>query len=191
MITLNDLTVKQVMDIKNITTEDEMEKALELVSIIYKCNADELPYNDFMKKLKDINLTKPVDNFGTRSKYVINGTTYKLDKSMSISTAQYVDYINYQKNGDIIKTLSVFLIPKGHTYNDGYDLLKVMKDIESLPFKEANAIAFFFLKRLVIFIKLFLPYLIRKMKKVNPTVAKQMKEFTTILLNSLESYPTF
>lgn len=191
MITLNDLTVKQVMDIKNITTEDEMEKALELVSIIYKCNADELPIAEFQKKLKEIDLNKPVDKPRVKKSYVINGTKYKLDKSLNISTAQYVDYTAYMKTGDLSKILSVFLIPEGHSYNNGYDMLKVIKDMETVSYPIASSIGFFFLRLFRIYIKLFLPFLIRKMKKINPTVAELFKKQTTILLNNLEYCLTF
>lgn len=191
MITLNDLTVKQVMDIKNITVEDDVTKALEIVSIVYKTNAEDISINEFQSKLKDIDLSKPVDRPKVKKSYVINGTKYILDKSLNISTAQYVDYTNYMKEGNLVKILSVFLIPEGHKYNDGYDIFKVMKDMEEMSYSTATSIGFFFLRLLKIYIKLFLPFLIRKLKKTNPIIAKQVKEQITILLNNLESCLTF
>lgn len=191
MITLNDLTVKQVMNIKNITVEDDVTKALEIVSIVYDCNAEDISINEFQNKLKDIDLSKPVDRPKVKKSYVINGTKYILDKSLNISTAQYVDYTNYMKEGDLVKILSVFLIPEGHKYNDGYDIFKVMKDMEEMSYPTATSIGFFFLRLLKIYIKLFLPFLTRKLKKTNPIIAKQVKEQITILLNNLESCLTF
>lgn len=191
MITLNDLTVKQVMDIKNITVEDDVTKALEIVSIVYKTNAEDISINEFQSKLKDIDLSKPIDKPKVKKSYVINGTKYILDKSLNISTAQYVDYTNYMKEGNLVKILSVFLIPEGHKYNDGYDIFNVMKDMEEMSYPIATSIGFFFLRLLKIYIKLFLPFLIRKLKKTNPTIAKQVKDQITILLNNLESCLTF
>ena len=191
MITLNDLTVKQVMNIKNITVEDDVTKALEIVSIVYDCNAEDISINEFQSKLKDIDLSKPVDRPKVKKSYVINGTKYILDKSLNISTAQYVDYTNYMKEGNLVKILSVFLIPEGHKYNDGYDIFNVMKDMEEMSYPTATSIGFFFLRLLKIYIKLFLPFLIRKLKKTNPIIAKQVKDQITILLNNLESCLTF
>lgn len=191
MITLNNLTVKQVMDIKNITAEDELEKALQIVSIIFKCDAEEIPFNEFQAKLKTIDLSQPIEKVKVKKTYRINNTTYKLDKSLNISTGQYVDYVNYMKTGDLTKILSVFLIPEGHTYNDGYDMFKVMKDMEEISYPNATSIGFFFLRLFRIYIKLFLPFLTRKLKKTDPKIAKQFKEQTTILLNNLESCLTY
>ena len=39
--------------------------------------------------------------------------------------------------------MSVFLIPKDHNYNDGYDINEVIKDVGNISVIDFNAICFF------------------------------------------------
>lgn len=65
-----------------------------------------------------------------------------------VTTAQYYDFQAYAPEGDakLVELLSVFLVPVGHAYGDGYDPLDVQAAIrENLPVSDAIAlVAFFF-----------------------------------------------
>lgn len=65
-----------------------------------------------------------------------------------VTTAQYIDFQAYAPEGDakLVELLSVFLVPVGHAYGDGYDPLDVQAAIRAeLPVADAIAlVAFFF-----------------------------------------------
>ena len=86
----------------------------------------------------------------------------------SITTAQYVDYQNYMKEEhiDLQKVISVFLIPEGHNYNDGYNMKEVIADIDDMRFVDAQALGFFIQKQSGLFIIVLKDYLSQKMKKM-------------------------
>ena len=62
-----------------------------------------------------------------------------------VTVAQFIDYQNYIKETPVKfeKVLSVFIIPEGHTYNDGYDLQQAQQDMLELPFVVVQKVAFF------------------------------------------------
>lgn len=177
-----DLTVKQMLEIQALDkTGDELNDNMNILAVLFGEDVLSTPVVELKKMIGEIDL-KPVKET-IKAKYIINGKYYILDTQMNITTAQYIDYANYKKNNDIVKMLSVFLIPEGHTYNDGYDILEVIKDIEDMKWVDAEAIGFFFIKRFALFIKIFLNYLEAKMKKDS-----QMKEEYQTIVNTLHSF---
>lgn len=66
-----------------------------------------------------------------------------------INVAQYVDFQNFVKiplKDSMEKILSVFLIPEGCRYNEGYDIIDLQKVIrENLSFRVAEGLLGFFL----------------------------------------------
>ena len=80
------------------------------------------------------------------------------------------DYSNYlkEKKGveNFSKLISVFLIPKGHKYNDGYDIDELIELIESdMKMIDINAISFFLQRQYITSIGIITAYSIRTMKK--------------------------
>lgn len=66
-----------------------------------------------------------------------------------LTVSQYVDFQTFCKDGrhKIVEMLSCLLVPKGHKYNQDYDVLEVQSAIrETLMTSEAVALAAFFLK---------------------------------------------
>jgi hypothetical protein len=70
--------------------------------------------------------------------------------------------------------LSVFLIPEGHKYNDGYDMLQVINDINDLPVTVVNDAAFFFGRHFSVFMETFQSYSVKQIQKTN--LPKEVKE---------------
>ena len=86
-----------------------------------------------------------------RRKYEINGHTYTLFKDPSeMSVAQYISFQQIYREGfdkRPLEMLSIFLIPEGHKYNDGYDMEEVMNDLLALSIPDALGVCDFFTER--------------------------------------------
>ena len=65
-----------------------------------------------------------------------------------ITVAQMMDFsvLSTDPIENIEKLLAIFLLPKGKTYNDGYDLMEVQKAILKMSFNELSPLLAFFLK---------------------------------------------
>lgn len=63
-----------------------------------------------------------------------------------IITAQYIDFQSFSKGfpGTLVEVLSIFLIPEGKMYNEGYDIADVHKAVGDMPFPEALGLSAFF-----------------------------------------------
>lgn len=67
-----------------------------------------------------------------------------------VTAAQYIDFQTFAPEGEarFVELLSVFLVPEGKAYNDGYDVLEVQAAIRAdLPVLDALALSAFFLRR--------------------------------------------
>lgn len=168
-------------------------KTIHLVSILTGLSIDEIeniPITEFNKLLKAIEfLQKEPKTHTHKFEYTVNGREYifrgKLDE---ITTAQYIDYRTYmaEKEKDVVKLFSCFLIPKGHDYNDGYDIEQVKSDIEDMCWLDVRAAAFFFKIQLSAFILILKSYLVDQMKEMKAT-KKQRKELEAHLNSSVYS----
>lgn len=68
--------------------------------------------------------------------------------SKNITTAQYIDWQSWQKQGDdkMVESLSCLLVPKGCSYCDGYDIEDVQEAIrENFSVMDVVALMAFFL----------------------------------------------
>jgi hypothetical protein len=169
-----ELTLNEVLQIQQIISADidETYKASNLLSILSGLDVDEIesmPIQQFMKLtpnlefLKNIPKKRPHTDF-----YIVGGKKYKLCANIhSITTAQYIDYQQYMKeeNPDLVKLTSIFLIPDGHNYNDGYDMEVVWGDIGEMKFVDIDSIAFFLRKQFALYTMITADYLNQAMKK--------------------------
>lgn len=148
--------------------EDETERVLELVSIIFGEDTLDLPVAEFQQKVKQLSfLSEKVPEVATKKKYTLNGKTYSLAADLTRMTAsQYVDFTNLAKDGKLNQQIAVFLIPEGKTYNEGYDIEEVFKDALQMSIVDAQALAFLFKRQLLAFITLFQHYSIKAIKKL-------------------------
>lgn len=172
-VTLNQfLELQQIMKI-----EDDTDKMLSVAELFFGEDVTDLPIPEFNKKMKELDfLQEEVPNNHIVNKVTINNRDYTIDALLGhISTAQYVDFTNYMKEENkIAQVLSVFFIPKGHKYNDGYDMEEVIRDMGSLPVDIAMSESFFFSRQFARFIKIFQSYSIKQLKKTDlPKKAKK------------------
>lgn len=85
-----------------------------------------------------------------------------------ITTAQYIDFQAFAQGGEqqMPQLLSVFLVPRGHKYNDDYDVLKVQQALrEDLTVSETVTLCAFFLTKYAGLIRTTRRYLARIQKE--------------------------
>lgn len=144
------MTVRQYMKIDEVlkTEGDELTKSVEFLKILTGKDYSLVPLPEYMEKVKELSfLQEDMPVIDTPDSVTINGHKYLVKvKPDDITTAQFMDYMTHTKNGGpelLAKICTVFLVPDGHVYGDGYDFLEVLEDAYDMPFTTANAIAFF------------------------------------------------
>jgi hypothetical protein len=118
--------------------------------------------------------------------------SFKLEVLCNLSkmtAGQYIDYQTFVKEPDkyLVEMISVFLIPKGCKYNEGYDIMEVQKAIrECLSISDALALSAFFLNLSQALINSTVTSLIRRLKRMmkkekNQEIRMKMQEAITHL----------
>ena len=192
-----DIKYRTLLDIREAANiEDENERVYTIMEAVFGEDVLDLPLKDFNEKCKELQfLQKEIPNDLHVKDIKVNGREYYFDGLLGkITTAQYIDFQNYQKNNDEQKSFSVFIIPKGHKYNDGYDMEQVFKDILDMPVPVLFSASFFFIRQFELFIRIFRRYSIKQMKKLGlpkeamENLEKVVNLSTTMMLTPLESY---
>lgn len=147
-------------------------KTVHLISVLTGKSVEELevlPISQFQKLLPALEFLQTEPETHTHQfEYTINGREYDFrGKIDELTTAQYIDYRAYmdEEDKDVIKLMSVFLIPKGHDYNDGYDMEQVKSDIGDMCWLDVRAAAFFFRAWLTAYTLILKSFLVKAMKK--------------------------
>ena len=180
MKTWKDITLRQFNKIQDLLQEIDEYTTLNIIDVIYNVDSANLPAMEVMSKYAnslDFLTTTIPTNEKLKETYTINNREYNSNINLTqMTTAQFVDYQNYSKENpvDISKCLSVFVIPKGHTYNDGYDLKQVQDDIKDLDMVTINTLAFFFKKLYVLLLEITLLCLTQETTQM--TIPTQKKE---------------
>ena len=197
MLTWANIKYRTLLDIREASNiEDENERVYAIMEAVFGEDVLDLPLKDFNEKCKELQfLQKDIPNDLHVKDIKVNGREYYFDGLLGkITTAQYIDFQNYQKNNDEQKSFSVFIIPKGHKYNDGYDMDQVFKDILDIPVPILFSASFFFSRQFELFIRIFRRYSIKQMKKLGlpkeamENLEKVVNLSTTMMLTPLESY---
>lgn len=183
-----DISIEKYLQIQEVVNSNEMselEKETEIANIIYGFDITELPMAEYKQKLKSLDFiaTMPPKE-KLASSYTINNVKYNTKADLgSIQANQFIDFQNYVKKQDMIGCISCFFIPDGHKYNDGYDMIKVKKDVGQLPITSANALTFFFKTQYVILLVLSQRYSLKLMKEMGMTnkKIKEMQDSLTTL----------
>lgn len=193
------VTVGKYQEIKSIIDSGAEPEVVntELISCLTNLNVEEIldmplmRFNNFLQCTGFLYEDMPKRQVAT--KYVLGGTQFNVMLNIEeMTAAQFIDYQNYIKDIDknIIQLLSIFLIPKGHKYNDGYDMVEVQKVIrDNLCIIDASAMAAFFLEWYNGLLKATVRCLTKKMKKMmkketNQETIEKMKETIALLEKS-------
>lgn len=143
-------------DIHRITKDDtlsEDDKSLQAAAVLGRLPYDtllNLPLDEAQELVaRTAFLYEKPEKKKIRKTYNLNGRVYVPLMSMEdMTTAQFIDFNSLINDIDerLPEILSIFLVPKGHKYNDGYDKNTVVKDIaERLMVTEALGMASFFI----------------------------------------------
>lgn len=143
-------------DIHRITSDESLsedDKSLQSAAILAHISYDtllNLPLDEAQELVaRTAFLYEKPEKKKIRKTYTLNGRTYVPIMPMEdMTTAQFIDFNSLINDIDerLPEILSIFLVPKGHKYNDGYDKNTVVKDIaERLMVTEALGMASFFI----------------------------------------------
>lgn len=183
-MTWKNITLEQYLQLYDVVNGemDLDEKEIQIANIIYGFDITELPIGEYKDKLKELKFVNTMpEKEKLASSYNINGVKYITKAELgSMQANQFIDFQNYMKNQDMIGCISCFFIPDGHKYNDGYDMLKVKKDIGQLPITSANALTFFFKSQYAVLLVLSQRYSLKLMKEMGMS-RKKIKEMQNSL----------
>lgn len=173
-----DVSLGQYAQVYNILIEENIpddEKVCLITQELFNINVLSSPLNEVRDKITTVKnlLNTPIEgNNVVNDVYILNNKRYILTNDLSkITTAQYIDYMNYINSGVDINTynnfLAIFFIPEGHEYNDGYNLNEVKNNIDNyLSIVDATSIAGFFLGYAKRLLKIFQRFLIAEVLKM-------------------------
>jgi hypothetical protein len=130
--------------------ENEIERVVGFVALFNGMKEDDvlaLPLDKFKAYIAEMGwMNTPPEPSMPREDYEINGKPYKLTMNFhKLTTAQYIDFQSYAKSEDYSQMLSVFLIPKGKKYGEGYDVFEAQQDMKTMPVQEVLGLMGFFI----------------------------------------------
>ena len=153
----NKLTLAQYQDIQAVQKDDSLEdidKHTRILSILTGVPEDELmhlPIPEFTElSAKAQFLSAEGFNAGRMAKkYVIGGMELiPVTDFRKLETCQYLDFQTYAGDLDkyMAELISVLLVPKGHRYNEGYDIIALQESIrQEMSVADGATIVGFFL----------------------------------------------
>lgn len=155
--------------------EDVIDAEIEIISILCDCSEEDilnLPIPEYQRLRGECQwiANKPdVKAFAPKTIKLGNKEYDVYYDASKLTTAQYIDFQNYLKAGDIEKylthILSVFIVPKGKIYGDVpvEEVMEILED--NISIKMALSMCFFFIVEYLSTINLTVYYLEKRMKK--------------------------
>lgn len=171
---------------------------IEMLSVLCDCDEEEilnLGTNKFSRLLLQTEFLKDMPKAKIQDKYIINGHKYDVFLTLKeMSVAQYIDFQTYSrdKEKNIKEMLSVFLIPHGKKYGEGYDVGEVINEIgEHLSIVDAYSVLFFFILLYQSLTKVILDCSTKDLKKMlKKTKNKEEKEKLNMAIMEMEKAET-
>lgn len=193
------LTTEQYFDIADIcedkSIDDEIIRNARMVAIIEDTDEDTVMsenYEETIRKFAKLNFLldfKIIDNYSPKA-ITIGNTKYNVVNDFSkIQTNQFADakcFIVKPFREIYDKLLSVFVVPDGHKYNDGYDIKVVQEDIKKLSFRQVQSLINFILRVYAKYVNSSLQYIRQATKKkIKKEKSRYRKEIMRIEYNNL------
>lgn len=197
-----DINLKEYRKICEILKRDldsELEKDIAILAVLLNTSEDSL-YNinilELKRLLTEISWIK-TENYTYSNKIsklknlIIDNQEYEISMNLnSFTVAQYMDFQNFwdKRNERMGNLLAVFIIPKNHKYNEGYDIIALADRLEEVfTLDDWNNVCFFFLKTYRNLIKASILYSVWKLKKMMIiTNNKEKKKFLKEKLKELQ-----
>lgn len=188
-----DMSINQFIILNQTIQADipETYKTVNIISVLTGLSVEEverIPITVFAKLKNQLDfLNTEIPKVKHKDKYNLNGRIYTLNADISsITTAQYIDYQTYIKENNPIQMMSLWLIPEGHQYNDGYSMEQVLLDIQDMCFLDVQSIAFFLQLQFATYILIMRDYFKKEMKK-SKMDKKDIKKLATHFNNMASS----
>lgn len=133
---------------------EEIDRQVQILAILSGKYEEEIlhtPIGEYKEMVaKAAFLSAPEINLHPVARKYLAGRfeLYPVRDFRKLEAGQYVDFQTYAPDLDkyLVEFLSVILVPKGHRYNDGYDIMEVQKAIrEDISVTDGVSIAGFFL----------------------------------------------
>lgn len=186
----NEVSVGMFSEIRaayNDINMSEEDRAIGLVALLTGEDPLTMELSDFRQILMNLSfVNEEVKPAEVKKVYILNGKNYTLQKAINhVSTAQYIDFNNYIKEGEIDEKyadiISVFLIPEGMKYNDGYDIEEVKADINKhMSITDALGIFSYFFHFFVRFVQISQEYTSRRLKKMKSLTREERQKIEEI-----------
>lgn len=153
----NRLTLGQYQEIQEISRNESLEdidRQVQILSVLTGVAEDELlhlPIQEYKELVVKAGFLNPENiNYHPIAKRYILGKFELIPTRdfRKLETAQYIDFQTYAPDLDnhLVEFLSVILVPKGHRYNEGYDILEVQRAIrDEMSVSDGVSLAGFFL----------------------------------------------
>ena len=131
---------------------EEVDQQVQILAILADMSADDvllLPLADYARMAaQSAFLRTPCKPTAIASGWRY-GDLVPTEDFRKINTAQYIDFQTFSKRfpASLPELLSVFLVPEGKAYNDGYDVADVQERVKELPLPVALGLSAFFLER--------------------------------------------
>ena len=185
---------RKIIDINERELDSDLEKSVGYLSVLMSKPEDELWSLNILELKELLENTKWLfESEFTFNKHpfkhlTINGEKYDICVDiMKFSVAQYADfqiYWDHRTDPDYMaKLMTIFVIPKGKKYNEGYDVLELANTLEeNISITDYNSICFFFLLDLLNSTKAMALYSVwlTKRKKKDPKLEKSLKQLVTL-----------
>lgn len=196
----DNITIEKYYKIKDILddeVDDDITKNVKLVAVITGKDEQEVwsmdmaEAGDYISKLTFLNKFELPKNPNMKIK-LPNYDLVVIKDLTKINVAQYVDFQNFVKmpmKEGMEKILSIFLIPEGCKYNDGYDIIDVQKEIrENLSFRVAEGLLSFFMEKYGTLLIRSLVYCRKQVRKTkNPEMMEKLEKTEKELQQKLDS----
>lgn len=172
----------EIKDILDDESDDDITKNVKMVAVITDKDEDEVwsmdmaEAGEYISKLTFLNKFELPKNPNMKIK-LPNYDLVVMKDVTKINVAQYVDFQNFVKlplREGMEKILSIFLIPEGCSYNTGYDIIDLQKEIrENISFRVAEGLLSFFIEK---YGELLIHSLVYCKKQIQKTKDKEMME---------------
>jgi hypothetical protein len=153
----NRLPLGKYMEIQEISRNESLEdidKQVQILSVLTDVAEDEilhLPIAEYKELVVKSGFLDPenIKYHPVAKKYILGKFELIPCRDFrKIETCQYIDFQTYAPDLDnhLVEFLSVILVPKGHRYNEGYDILEVQQAIrDEMSVSDGVSLAGFFL----------------------------------------------
>lgn len=194
----DNISAEKYFDINEVLYDDglnDLEKTTGLISIVEDMDVDDVlalsleEYGMRSQKLRFLNDFKPKEYNKLKNIDLQGLKCYIIDDTTKLTYGQFVDYQSFVElpfSDNYNKILSIFIVPEGHKYNDGYDIADVQHRISQLPFAVVEGLLGFFLMRYRRLLGHFLTYLKKEMKTMTADQKKVMEESLAAFLIGLQ-----